>query len=200
MRCVAYPDDLLVEGERVALYSHPHWRTCVGPAAVFLFAVAVAAFVAAVVRLQAWAPLGWLVLAVLATAVVARYTVMPLMRWRSTHLVVTNHRLLVREGVFSRSGIDVPIGRVDSVRTRRTLGERLAGCGTLLVDAGGEEPMRFAEVPDVERVQALLHREISRELTRRREETGTAATAANPQGEQGVRRAAPRIEKERSVS
>ncbi|WP_130292259.1 PH domain-containing protein [Pseudonocardia sediminis] len=166
---MAYPDDLLVEGERVALYSHPHWRICVGPAAVFLLAVAVASFAGAVVRLQTWAPFGWLALAVLAAAAVARWTVVPLVRWRSTHLVVTNHRLLVREGVFSRSGIDVPIHRVDSVRTRRTLGERLAGCGTLLVDAGGEEPMRFADVPDVERVQALLHREISRDLERRRE-------------------------------
>lgn len=178
MAGVAYPDDLLVEGERVALYSRPHWRVCVGPAAVYLLAVAVAAFGAAVVRLQPWAPIGALVLAGLAAAVVARWTVLPLVRWRSTHLVVTNHRLLVREGVFSRSGIDVPIHRVDSVRTRRTLGERLAGCGTLLVDAGAEEPMVFAEVPHVERVQALLHREISRDLARRREEDGTAAAVA----------------------
>ncbi len=184
MQGVAYPDDLLVEGERVALYSHPHWRICVGPAVVFLLAVAVAAFAAAVVRLQTWAPVGWLAVAGLAAAVVARWTVLPLVRWRSTHLVVTNHRLLVREGVFSRSGIDVPIHRVDSVRTRRTLGERLAGCGTLLVDAGGDAPMVFAEVPDVERVQALLHREISRDLARRREEDVTAEA----------------VEKERSVS
>ncbi|MDN5918011.1 MAG: PH domain-containing protein [Pseudonocardia sp.] len=184
---MAYPDDLLVEGERVALYSHPHWRTCVGPAAVFLLAVAVAAFVAAVLRQQPWAPIGWLVLAVLVAVAVARYTVLPLARWRSTHLVVTNHRLLVREGVVSRRGIDVPIGRVDSVRTRRTLGERLAGCGTLLVDAGGEEPMRFADVPDVERVQALLHREISRELTRRRAEQETVAAAAAERSPSRVR-------------
>lgn len=180
MAGVAYPDDLLVDGERVALHTHPHWRTCLGPAAVSLLAVALAAFVAAVVRLQTWAPFGWLALAVLAAAVVVRWAVVPIVRWRSTHLVVTNHRLLVREGVFSRSGIDVPIHRVDSVRTRRTLGERLAGCGTLLVDAGGEEPMRFAGVPDVERAQALLHREISRDLARRREEDVAAADA--PEG------------------
>lgn len=175
MAGVAYPDDLLVDGEWVALHSHPHWRTCLVPAAVFLLTVAVSAFVAAAVRLQPWAPFAWPAVAVLAVAAVVRWTVVPLVRWRSTHLVVTNHRLLVREGVFSRQGIDVPIHRVDSVRTRRTLGERLAGCGTLLVDAGGEDPMRFAEVPDVERAQALLHREISRDLARRRAEDVVAA-------------------------
>ena len=168
MAGVAYPDDLLVDGERVVLCSRPHWSTCLRPVLVFLLGVAVAAFVAAVIRRQEWAPAGWLALAALTALVLARYTVAPFARWRSTHLVVTNHRLLVREGVLRRHGLDVPIGRVDSVRTRRTLTERMTGCGTLLVDAGGEQPMRFAAVPDVERAQALLHREISRDGLRRR--------------------------------
>lgn len=170
MAGVAYPDDLLVDGERVALHTHPHWRTCLGASVVFLLAVAVGAFLAAVIRRQPWAPIGWLVLGVLVAALVLRTTVVPFARWRSTHLVVTNHRLLVREGVFARSGIDVPIGRVESVRTRRSLAERLAGCGTLIVDAGGDAPMQMRDVPGVERVQAVLHREISREIERRRSE------------------------------
>lgn len=175
MACVAYPDDLLVDGERVALHTHPHWRTCLAPAAVFLLAVAVAAFGAAVIRRQPWAPLGWLVLAGIAALVVLRYTVVPLARWRATHLVVTDHRLLVREGVLSRRGFDVPIGRVESVRTRRTPVERLAGCGTLLVETSTGEPLRFGDLPRVERVQALLHRQISREIARRRDGEGAAA-------------------------
>lgn len=194
MAGVAFPDDLLVDGERVALHSHPHWRTCLVPAAAFLLAVGVGSFLAAVIRRQPWAPAGWLVLAVVVAAVAVRATVVPFARWRSTHLVVTNHRLLVREGVFARRGLDVPIGRVDSVRTRRGLVERLVGCGTLLVDAGGEQPMWFRDVPDVERAQALLHREISREIDRRRAESGAAAAVP------GARAGEPRVETERSAS
>lgn len=34
-------------------------------------------------------------------------TVAPLLRWRTTHFVVTSRRVLVREGVLTRSGIDI---------------------------------------------------------------------------------------------
>ncbi len=174
MTGVTYPDDLLVDGERVAWHDHPHWSTQLRPAAAFPLTAAVCCFLAAAVRLQPWAPLAWLVVGLLGAVVVLRCTVLPLARWRVTHIVVTDRRLLVREGLMSRQGLDIPIDRIGSVRVRCTPFERLVGCGTLIVDTGDAEPMRFRDVGRVERVQARLHREISRADARHRNETGAA--------------------------
>ena len=98
----------------------------------------------------------------------------PLARWRATHIVVTDRRLMVREGLWSRQGLDVPVDRIASVRVRCTPFGRMVGAGTLIVDTGDGDPMRFDDVGHVERVQARLHREISRVSARQRNETGTA--------------------------
>ncbi|MEJ8281522.1 PH domain-containing protein [Pseudonocardia spirodelae] len=164
---MAFPDDALDDGEHVVLHGHPHWRLGLRPGAVLVAVCAGAGFAAAVVRLQTWAPGAWLALALLAAVAAVRFTVLPLARWRSTHLIVTNRRIMVREGLLVRDGIDVPIDRIDAVRVHAGATERLLGCGTLLLDVAGER-LRFTDVPAVERVQARLHREIGRLAERRR--------------------------------
>lgn len=157
---VAYPDDLLVEGEQVVLHRHPHWKVLVGPVLVLLLAVGLGSFLAALVSAQSWAPWAWLALAVGAAAAVGRFTVVPVVRWRTTHFVVTTRRVLVREGVLSRQGIDIPMSRVNSVQFRHTLLERILGSGTLVIESASDEPLEFADVPGVERVHARLYNEV----------------------------------------
>jgi uncharacterized membrane protein YdbT with pleckstrin-like domain len=157
---MAYPDDLLVEGEEVVMHRHPHWKMLVVPVLAFLATVGVGAYLAAVIRNQGWAPYGWLAIAAVGLAVVAWLTVAPVIRWRTTHFVVTNRRVLVREGVLSRQGIDIPMSRINSVQFRHTVLERLLGCGTLVVESASEEPLEFDDVPGVQRVHALLYHEV----------------------------------------
>ena len=158
---MAFPDDLLVEDEQVVVHKHPHWKMVVGPVLVLLLVVGVASFLAALVRAQAWAPWAWLGLAAVGLALVARFTVYPVVRWRTTHLVVTDRRVLVREGVLTRHGMDVPLHRISSVQLRHTLWERLLGSGTLVVESDSDETLEFEDVPGVQRVHALLHREVA---------------------------------------
>ena len=61
------------------------------------------------------------------------FAVAPVMRWRATHFVVTDRRILIREGVFSRTGIVVAGRSITVVRTVRARAERLLGSGTLVV-------------------------------------------------------------------
>jgi uncharacterized membrane protein YdbT with pleckstrin-like domain len=168
---VAYPDDLLVEGEQVAVHQHPHWKMLVGPVLVLLLAVGVGCFLAALVSAQTWAQWAWLALAVVGLAVVGRCTIYPVVRWRTTHFVVTDRRVLVREGVFTRHGMDVPLHRISSVRFRHTLWERLLGSGTLVVESDSDESLEFEDVPGVQRVHALLHRGAGAERKRSDEVT-----------------------------
>jgi uncharacterized membrane protein YdbT with pleckstrin-like domain len=157
---VAYPDDLLVEDEQVVVHRHPHWKMLVVPVVVLLLVVGVASFLAAVVSAQSWAPWAWLGLAAAGLALVGRFTVYPVVRWRTTHFVVTDRRVLVREGVLTRQGMDIPLRRISSVQFRQGLLERMLGAGTLVVESDSDESLEFDDVPGVRRVHAVLYNEV----------------------------------------
>ena len=91
-----------------------------------------------------------------AVLLVGRLTLLPVVRWRTTHLVVTTRRLLVREGVHRRHGLDVPLERISAVHTRRTRVGRLLGYGSLVVDVGPDGEVEFGDLPGVEDVRRLL--------------------------------------------
>lgn len=69
--------------------------------------------------------------------------------------------MLVREGVLSRTGIDIPMSRINSVQFRHTVLERFLGCGTLVIESASDEPLEFTDVPQVEKVHALLYQEVA---------------------------------------
>ncbi len=154
---MAYPDDVLAEGEQVRLHVHPHWKMLIVPVLVFLITVGAVAYLAALIREQSWAPIAWIALGVIGLVVVLWFTVAPLIRWRTTHFVVTNRRVLVREGVLTRQGLDIPLNRVSSVQFRHTLLERLLGCGTLILESSSDEPVEFDDIPRVERVHSMIY-------------------------------------------
>ncbi len=153
---VVFPDDVLVEGERVVAHRHPHWRVLLGPALAFLLVVGAAGYVAALARNQGWQEWGWPAVGGLAVVLVGWLSVLPLVRWRTTHLVVTTRRLLAREGVHGWQGIQVPLDGITGVRTRRT--GRFAGARSLLVETEAGEELEFVDVADAERVREALER------------------------------------------
>jgi uncharacterized membrane protein YdbT with pleckstrin-like domain len=160
---VAYPDELLVPGEQIVMHKHPHWKMLVLPVLVLLLVVGVGSFLGSLVRNQSWALWAWIAIAVVGLVLIAWLVVRPLVRWRTTHFVVTSRRVLVREGLISRHGIDIPMSRINSVQFRHTIVERLLGCGTLIIESASDEPLEFADIPGVERVHALLYQEVDDE-------------------------------------
>ena len=138
------------------MHKHPHWKLIVIPVLVLFVVVALGSFLGALVATQSWAPWAWLGLVVVGAALILWLTVIPVIRWRTTHFVITSRRVLVREGVLSRHGIDIPMSRIDTVQFRHTLVERLLGCGTLIIESSSDEPLEFDDVPGVQRVHAML--------------------------------------------
>ena len=83
---------------------------------------------------------------------------MPYLRWRSTLIVVTTRRVVVRTGVLARSGRDVPLHRINDVTFSHSLFDRLLGCGTIVVESGGDRgQVVLDDVPHVEQVQRTLY-------------------------------------------
>ncbi|SDK57044.1 PH domain-containing protein [Actinopolyspora mzabensis] len=154
---MAYPDDQLGEGEQVLVHRHPHWKLLVGP--VFALLVVLVGFGVLVLFTEslAWRIPLLAVGGIVGVVLLLWLVLTPLLRWRTTHFVVTNHRLMIREGVFTRSGVHIPLGRINSVRSRRGLLDRMLGSGTLIVESASDEPLEFDDIPEVNRVQSLLY-------------------------------------------
>src|SRR5665648_891401 len=74
----------------------------------------------------------WTIVAV-AGLLILVFSIWPIIVWLASTDTLTTRRLISRRGVFSREGKDIPIDRVQSVSYRRTLLERMLGCGTLVV-------------------------------------------------------------------
>ncbi|HLL67955.1 MAG TPA: PH domain-containing protein [Micromonosporaceae bacterium] len=151
---MGFPESVLTSDERVVLHLHPHWKALIWPVCWLVLALA------AVVTVLVLAPDPVLVLA---TAVVALFAIAvlsfwPWLRWRTTHYVFTNERVILREGVLSRLGRDIPLGRVNDVSFTHGPIERLLGCGTLTIESVGERgQIVLGDLPGVEKTQSLLY-------------------------------------------
>jgi uncharacterized membrane protein YdbT with pleckstrin-like domain len=159
---VAYPDELLVPGEQIITHRHPHWKMMVVPVLVLLVVVGLGSYLAALIGAQSWGLWARIAVLVVALALVVRFTLAPLIRWRTTHFVITNRRVLVREGLITRRGMDIPMRRITGVQFRQSLFERLFGVGTLVMESAGDEPLEFEDIPGVEEVHGLLYQEVAK--------------------------------------
>jgi uncharacterized membrane protein YdbT with pleckstrin-like domain len=150
---MGFPRRLLTEGESVVLDLHPHWRRVALPVIGVPVIVGVASYLAALVggghyQLTERAAIGVVALIVLALACLR-----PWLRWQSTRFVVTDRRIVLRQGVLGRRGRDIPLSRISDVSVTRSVAERLFRTGTLVLESSGEQG-RIA-VPDVPRVQQV---------------------------------------------
>lgn len=158
---MAYPEDLLTEDEYVVVHKHPHWKALVLPVLAFLVIVGICAYLAALVAGQSFVTWAWIALSVVGGILVIWLTVIPLLRWRTTHFVITSRRVIIREGVLSRSGIDIPLHRINSVQFRHSFVERILGTGTLIIESASDEPLEFEDIPQVERVHSMLYDQVN---------------------------------------
>ncbi|WP_020498481.1 PH domain-containing protein [Sciscionella marina] len=158
---VAYPENLLTTGEQIVLHKHPHWKMLVVPVLVFLVVVGAFSYLAALAAGLSWHQYAWIGLAVVGVVLILWFTVGPLFRWRTTHFIVTTDRVMSRWGVIKRTGLDIPLSRINSVQFRHGIIDRLFRCGTLVIESASEEPLEFDDIPEVERVHMVLYREIN---------------------------------------
>ncbi|MUL67653.1 hypothetical protein BOO86_24490 [Mycobacterium sp. CBMA 234] len=161
---MGYPDNVLAADERVVLHRHPHWKRLIGAVLVLLLGTALAAFVAAVVNHTNWDSSAkniiFAVIGVIWLVVVGWLTVWPFLNWRSTHFVITDRRVMFRHGVLTRSGIDIPLARINSVEFRHKLLDRILRTGTLVIESASQDPLEFHDIPRVEQVHSLLYHEV----------------------------------------
>jgi membrane protein YdbS with pleckstrin-like domain len=158
---VAYPEDLLSDGERVVIHKHPHWKMLLVPYIVLIITLGAGVWLTILAQDLSWSMIAMIAIGALALILIVWLFLVPFVRWRTTHFIVTTDRVMAREGVVKRTGIDIPLSRISSVRFEHGLIDRIVGCGTLIIESSSEEPLEFDDIPQVEKVHSLLYREIN---------------------------------------
>jgi len=161
---MGFPAALLNDSEEVVLDLRPHWIKLFS--AVVFVVLAIAATAASTILDARFRFVTFALLAVLAAAVVfllARYV-----RWTTTNFVVTNERLIHREGVVAKKGIEIPLDRVQTIRFNQTIFERMLGAGDLMIESAGETGQNtFTDIRKPNMVQQVVYREIEAYENRR---------------------------------
>jgi len=165
---VAYPDQLLADDEKVVKHLHPHWITLLVPALLLIVVVGLASFLAAIVPDGGARDILRIIIAAVAVITAIMVALIPYLRWRTTHYVLTTHRLMTRVGILNHTGRDVPLNRINNAMYEQSFWERLINSGTLVVESAGEDGAQtFRDIPDADQTQQLINRLVEGDHERR---------------------------------
>jgi len=156
---VPYPRKLLNPGEQIAFDLHPHWWyfAPLGTLAVAIVAAAVVVTVTLKDATQTYTLLG---VAVFAAVWLVAFLV-KLAEWRTTQFVLTSDRLIVRSGVLSKQGREIPLERINDLSYHQSFFERLVGAGDLVIESAGERGQdMFSRIPHPAHAQQLIYTEM----------------------------------------
>jgi uncharacterized membrane protein YdbT with pleckstrin-like domain len=168
---VPYPQKLLRNDEQIVLDLHPHlW---------YLFPrllVMVVAIVAGIWAAAGGAPtflqgvIG--VLVVLATG----WWLIRLAAYLSTNFVLTTDRVIYRTGVLRKTGIEIPLERINTVFFEQRIWERIIKAGNVAVESAGESGRtHFTDIRNPEQVVNEIHTQMDANEDRGNDRVGQAA-------------------------
>jgi uncharacterized membrane protein YdbT with pleckstrin-like domain len=103
--------------------------------------------------------IGWVALLMIAYSTV--WTILRYISWATSHFVVTNRRVMYRSGWLSKTGMDIPLDRINNVIISRNMFERLFGAGDLLIESAGVTgQQRFSDIRSPTAVQNQIFEQI----------------------------------------
>ena len=175
---MAYPRRLLNDHETVAVDLHPHWWYFAAPTAALVLSIGFGIGTLLVTDVDTTPRLaaGWL--ALLAIVLSAIWVVIRYARWTTTHFVITSDRVIFRSGLVTKSGIEIPLERVNTVHFHQGIVERLVGAGDILIESGGEAgQQRFTDIRQPDRIQRAIHGQMDVRRSRSVSEAGSGSYA-----------------------
>ena len=149
-----YPEKLLAPGETIAFELKPHWRALIWPTFVLVIEVFIAtwaffAFSSTIFR--------WIVVAV-GVVILLWQVAFPFLTWLTTQYVFTSRRIIVRRGLLTKQGRDMPLSKVNNVSFEVSVLGRVLNYGTLEVESASDDgDLIINDVPNVEDIQRKVY-------------------------------------------
>jgi uncharacterized membrane protein YdbT with pleckstrin-like domain len=153
-----FPKRLLLDGEVVALDLRPHWWFFAGP----LFAgIPVVALLVGSLKQNGDVQTATLWVTAAVALAWALWLGSRLIRWQTTHFVVTSERLVFRSGILAKQSRDIPLEKVNDLASSQTFFERMLGSGDLVIESAGERGLqKFTDIPHPDAVQQEIYRQM----------------------------------------
>ncbi len=145
----------LMPGENMVLSGNPHWW-------YFWKQVAAGVGVLALLFLlfsvdSDWVSTGITWVAALAFVVWLANTIYALVQWRTTRFAVTDQRVAYQSGIIRRSGVSIPLNRINNVNFEQSLIARMLNNGVVTIESAGETgDSVFENIPDPEKVRTVI--------------------------------------------
>ena len=169
-----YPDNLIQEGETVALDLRPHW---------WYFSrnilTGIPLLIILILRAERATPTGLEVRRRWSSGIVAIawavWLGLKYLQWRMTYFVVTSRRVIYRTGVLSKRGVEIPLERINNINFHQRIIDRIIGAGDLDIESAGKDGQShfdFVRHPD-----GVQH-EIYRQMEARNMPRGDGAAGA----------------------
>jgi membrane protein YdbS with pleckstrin-like domain len=157
---MAFPKNLLNPGEEVAVDLNPHWLYFFEPVAT-LAGIVILALIVQFQLGDGTVQDSLSVVLVVGILVAAVWAGIRYLKWTTTNFVVTDDRIIFRHGIFAKSGVQIPLERINNVNFHQRFIERMVGAGDLLIESGGESGQsRFSDVRHPDQIQKLIHAQI----------------------------------------
>lgn len=151
---MAYSRKLLSPGEEIITEFKPHWTSILGPIGITVLAVGLIVFLMVVATgvLAQWGPLAVAIIWLL-------FSVRGFIRWLTTEHVITNERVIFREGFISKRGKEIPLEMINTAAFRQNVFERVVGSGDLVIESAGEQGQtQYTDIPKPEQLQTLIYK------------------------------------------
>lgn len=160
---MAFPKKFLNENEELIVDLNPHWWHFAAPLAGLVLATALAVLLSRLANAIAASWFDslnkWATIVIVGAALVN--LIVRMLQWSTTHFVVTSDRVIFRQGVIGKTGIDIPLERVNNVSIHQSVLERMVGAGDLLIESGGEDGQQlFTDISSPAEVQNIIHNAI----------------------------------------
>jgi uncharacterized membrane protein YdbT with pleckstrin-like domain len=172
------PSELL-PGENLVLKAHQHWivivKSLVFPIALLILMALIDIFF----HTDSFRRDKKIIVTLVVAAIAGLWLIVVWVRWQATSYTLTDQRINIETGVFSRSSKTIPIDRIQDCTTKQTLFGRMLGYGRVEVDAAGAQG---AEVLDHLPNPGAFRDQVFMLSERRRGGASGAPAPANPSG------------------
>jgi uncharacterized membrane protein YdbT with pleckstrin-like domain len=148
----------LMPGERLVLFSHPHWwyfwKQVVGGIGVLILYLlanwASGGLATVLLWLTALTFIGWLA-----------DLIYEFIQWRTTRFAVTDQRVAYQSGFFRRKGVSIPLNRINNVNFEQSFIARLTGNGIVTIESAGETgDSVFENIPNPHHVRSVIFQQV----------------------------------------
>ncbi|MBK5221847.1 MAG: PH domain-containing protein [Acidimicrobiia bacterium] len=173
---MAFPEEYLHPNEELVLDLRPHWFQMLPSTAALIAAI--------VIGLLVITQIGNDVVSILAGVLILTALVwfgVNYASWVSSHFVLTSDRLIHREGIISRSGIEIPLERINTVFSSQSIFERMIGAGDLVIESASTEGRQeFANMRKPSAIQNEIYVAMEANENRKFDRISGGAPAAAP--------------------